>query len=862
MNEQASSTLAGDGDEVRTGFGARLAAVAQGGLAFLGASGSEASRSRLSDGGAAGKTALAQRARALFDEQSDNIYRRTDRLFAVLMMLQWMAGIAMAWCLSPLSWSGERSFTHWHVTAAVFGGGLLTLLPLYLVWACPGQRVTRQVIAVAQMAMSSLLIHLMGGRIETHFHVFGSLAFLAFYRDPMVLFSASAVVLLDHVLRGLYFPQSVFGVLSSEPWRWLEHTGWVVFEDIFLLISIVQSRREMWNLAERQASVEGINSQVEQMVVERTHELAFSEQRFRSLSASSPVGIFQMDQEGRWIYANERCSEITGLPPEALGEARWLDLIEREDEAALLARRDLERALLQRSRFGCELRLRSPQGRCAWVHLLFSPLGPQSEGSFVGTLSDVTARREADEALQRAHDELEQRVESRTHELAQANSVLEEARGEAEKARSRAEAAQAEAENANRAKSEFLSRMSHELRTPLNAILGFGQLLEIDDLSEDQHDNVRHILGGGRHLLSLINEVLDISRIESGSLSLSPEPVSLREAVSESLQLMQPLAVPRQVSLETEWDPALDSDGGPYVTADQQRLKQVLLNLFSNAVKYNRDGGSVRVRCVLGPIADSSDPAAARMVRLEVCDTGHGLSPDKMERLWQPFERLGAEHGSIEGTGIGLALSKRLVQMMKGRVGASSVEGQGSIFWIELPQAQNPVLAVPALEAGGVESESQPEAQHTVLYIEDNASNLELVRRILHKRGGCTLLSARDGASGLEEALSQSPDVVLLDLNLPVMDGLEVLQHLRASAKRGVPIIVISADATSGQIERLRSEGIFEYLTKPLNIPQFLRVLGKALDKASHDRQLVSASLLLEDCRPRSRSDKAPAFLL
>ena len=264
---------------------------------------------------------IRHRAEALFLEHRQSIYRRTDRLFAGLMVLQWLAAILAAYWVSPLTWSGRYSQTHLHVWAALFLGGAITVFPVCLALMRPGRASTRHVVGVGQMLMSALLIHLSGGRIETHFHVFGSLAFLAFYRDWRVFIPATVVVAADHFLRGVYWPESVYGVLTAGSWRWVEHAAWVSFEDTFLIIACLQSLREMRNIAWQRAELEVANEKTERVVVTRTTELKASEGRFRSLSAASPIGIFETDRQGRGVYVNARWGEIAGMSPQdALGE--------------------------------------------------------------------------------------------------------------------------------------------------------------------------------------------------------------------------------------------------------------------------------------------------------------------------------------------------------------------------------------------------------------------------------------------------------------------------------------------------------------------------------------------------------------
>ncbi len=356
--------------------------------------------------------------------------------------------------------------------------------------------------------------------------------------------------------------------------------------------------------------------------------------------------------------------------------------------------------------------------------------------------------------------------------------------------------------------------LAHEPRTHghrSTPILGFGQLLEMDDLSEEQDESVEQILKAGQHLLGLINEVLDISRIEAGALSLSLEPVALCETLDEALALIRPLADQQQISVTTN-----RVDGNPHVYADRQRLKQVLLNLLSNAVKYNRTGGTVEVS-----VRDSDET-----IRLEITDSGDGIPDNKLAQLFRPFERLGADLKQIEGTGLGLVLSKGLIETMGGHIGAESSPA-GSTFWIELQPAQAPIETADSdlHELAALQAASALPAA-TVLYIEDNLSNLKLIERILEERPEVNLISAMQGSLGLDLAQQHRPDLILLDLHLPDLQGDLVLAQLRSNpATRTTPVVVLSADATQGRIERLLAQGANDYLSKPIDVHRFLAVL-------------------------------------
>ena len=375
------------------------------------------------------------------------------------------------------------------------------------------------------------------------------------------------------------------------------------------------------------------------------------------------------------------------------------------------------------------------------------------------------------------------------------------------------------AEKANKAKSEFLSRMSHELRTPLNAVLGFGQLLEMDGLSPEQAENVHQITKGGAHLLDLINEILDISQIETGHMSMSPEAVLVGDVVESAVSLLRPLADERGVHLIG----GTDHGCGHYIFADRQRLKQILLNLVGNGIKYNRQGGSVSISC-FQPVAG--------MLRIQVTDTGPGIAADQFHLLFQPFERLGAEQTSVPGTGVGLALSRGLAEAMGGTLDVESTPGRGSTFWVEFPIVESPVRLFEEINHRAPRVE-EPE-RITVLHIEDNLANVELVERVLAQRPEVTVLPAMQGRMGIDLARRHRPVLILLDLNLLDIPGAEVLRILRDDpVTADIPVVIVSADAMPRQVQRLLSSGALAYLTKPIDIHRLLELVDDAVAQAN-----------------------------
>jgi PAS domain S-box-containing protein len=504
--------------------------------------------------------------------------------------------------------------------------------------------------------------------------------------------------------------------------------------------------------------------------------LRASEQQFRGLLESAPDAMVIVDAEGRITLVNRQTERLFGYHrEELLGQPIETLVPERFHSRHVDHRRGyVAHPGARPMGDGLQLYARRRDGSEFPVEISLSPLQTEQGTLVSAAVRDITTRRQAEEALEQAR-------------LA--------------------------AEQANQAKSEYLSRMSHELRTPLNAILGFAQLLELDELREDQREGVGHVLAAARHLLALINEVLDIAAIEAGRLPLSLEPVPVADMVTEAVSLIQPLADQRRVLLVKQ-PPSCDA----CVLGDRQRLKQILLNLLSNAVKYNREGGSVQLAC---------ERLTRERLRVKVTDTGTGIPAEATERLFVPFDRLGSERTSVEGTGLGLPLTKRLVEAMGGTLGLASTVGQGSSFWVDLPLTTSPARPLEAAEPPPAQDRvgaGQPPLR--VLYIEDNLSNLRLVQHVLGRRPGVELISAMRPQLGLDLAGQHHPDLVLLDLDLPDMPGQEVLRRLRADpATAEVPVVILSADARPQLVSRMLQEGARAFLTKPLDVKELLDLL-------------------------------------
>jgi PAS domain S-box-containing protein len=515
-------------------------------------------------------------------------------------------------------------------------------------------------------------------------------------------------------------------------------------------------------------------------------------------------GLVVIAPDLRVIDCNEALARLYGSTREAFiasGTARaGTRSFHADGREAKLEDRPPSRALAtgepQREVVGRVLRA---DGSEIWVSVNATPLfrtGQARPYAVVATVTDVTRHVLAEQQLRDSNEALERRVRERTAELQLAMET---------------------AERASQAKSEFLSRMSHELRTPLNAILGFAQLLA---LSQKDHaaelKKVRQVEAAGWHLLELINDVLDLSRIEAGTMSTSAEPVELGEVVAGCLPMVQALAAGRDVQLV-----APPPGQAAWVLADRKRLRQVLANLLSNAVKYNRRDGQVEVRIA---------PAAAGRRVLSVHDTGRGFTEAQLQQLFQPFQRFEQPGEAIEGTGIGLVITRRLVELMGGRLSVESRAGVGSVFHVELPVAEAPAFG-PRTRAPAPAAVPRPAR---VLYVEDNPSNIELMRQALALRPALELQVASDGLEGLALAQREPFDLAIVDIGLPGIDGLELCRRLKAeSATRELPLIAMSANAMRDDIHRAREAGFALYLTKPIDVPQLLAELDRLLAGAA-----------------------------
>jgi two-component system, sensor histidine kinase and response regulator len=610
------------------------------------------------------------RAAELFASYQGDVYRQTDRLFAGLMAVQWIGGIIFALWISPRAWAGTTSSTHLHVWAAVVLGGLISLFPALLALMRPGRPSTRYTISAAQMLMGALLIHLTGGRLETHFHVFGSLAFLAFYRDWRVLVPATVVVALDHMLRGIFWPQSVYGVVVASEWRWIEHAAWVIFENIFLVVACRRAMAEMSETADRTAALEHEARTRQQAEMDARS----SQARTDAILEVALDCVILMDEAGRIVQFNPSAERTFGYSAgEAVGR-QFGDLIIAADREA--HREDLARYVASGVATGLNRRMEvtavRKNGEAFPVEVAIAPISSDGTAMFAGYMRDITARRSNEAALAEYTRDLEAAHETQRQNSEQLATLVSQLR-----------LTQRRAEDATRAKSDFLASMSHELRTPLNAIILYSELLQeqTEDAGTDKQSisDLQKIQSAGKHLLELINGILDLSKIEAGKMVISRERFEVREMIEELLDTVGPLVRKNNNVLSLE----CASDVGT-MTSDLMKTRQILLNLLSNAGKFTRDG-SITVA-----VARRMDEDQA-FVEFTVTDTGVGMTTDQTQKVFDAFTQADVTTTrKYGGTGLGLALVSRFCDLMNGSVWVDSRPGEGSRFTVRLPLEHAP----------------------------------------------------------------------------------------------------------------------------------------------------------------------------
>ncbi len=726
--------------------------------------------------------------------QMDRIHSRGDKIVGRFILLH----LVIAVLLAPF-------FNTWLITGVV--GACATAMFFISARLLPRSVITRCIAGVSLQIFVALHIYQLHGLAEMHFFYFTASTVLIVYQDWKCLWPGTLFIIIQHTVFALLHNSGVnvffFEDLYVGMYKLSFHFGIVLGQAGICGYWAHLLKRQTIASTRQNARLQKANTTLRTEMAERQRmekALREAQGQYRRIADNMPGVVYQFlqRQDGSFAfpYMSRGCREVFEVEPEeAMSDSSTVFArIHPEERPAMIESISESAATLQPWRW--EGRLVMDGGRTKWIQASSRP-AKQSDGTILwdGVVVDVTE-------LKRAEAELR---------------VTKE-----------------EAERANLAKSEFLSRMSHELRTPLNAILGFGQLLDARSLPEFEKESVQHILKGGRHLLGLINEVLDISRIEAGRLELSIEPVRVVQVLEEATALIRPLATQRQIQLQI---PDCQTDCC-FALADVQRLKQVLLNLLSNAIKYNRDGGEVIVECEsLGCGAAVADGNSQGRVRITVRDTGAGITPDNLPRLFTPFERLGAEHTQIEGSGVGLALSKRLIEAMNGRIGVESTPGHGSSFFIDLPITAAPVKERTEPQAphnsrgdGDEENGATGQQWRTVLHVEDNLANRHLMEQVFDAVPCVELITAIQGGIALDLARKHLPALILLDMHLPDISGAEVLARLRADPRtREIPVVIVSADATRNQIQRLLAMGARKYLTKPFDIGELLATIDELL---------------------------------
>jgi two-component system sensor histidine kinase/response regulator len=732
---------------------------------------------------------LLEHAEQIFRDQQFRLHARTDRLFAALMVLQWLGGIIAACLLSPLTWKGAQSEVHPHVYAAAILGGLLASLPVYCAWRYPGRRLTRNVIAVTQMLFSSLFIHISGGRIETHFHVFGSLAFLAFYRDWTVLVPATVLVAADHFVRGMFWPESVFGVAVASQWRWIEHAAWVVFEDIFLFIACHQGVKDLWSQAWRRAELERRNEEYQ----ERTVQLEQAYQSKNSIVETALDAVVSMSADGVITGWNSQAERTFGwTAAEAIGRDLASTIIPPNY-------RQLHRDGIETFRQTGVLRLSGRveisglhrDGHEFPIEVAVAPIYDERSVSFCAFVRDITERRHAAEALQKAKDA---------------------------------------AEAANQAKSTFLAHMSHEIRTPLNGILGFADVLQKmgPEASEDErNDYLETINRSGRHLLSVINDVLDLSKIESGQMDIDPVRCPPHGIIADAVSILRVRAQEKGIDLRCWWEGRVPET----ILTDPSRFRQLLMNLIGNAIKFT-ERGWVEV------VARLENANESPRLAVDVSDTGIGIAPENLNSIFEPFVQAdGSITRRFGGTGLGLTISRQIAERLGGSLEVKSEVGRGSQFAVKI--AAGPMLGIRMLDAPVQDVQPTPKpaarpvhlSQASILLVEDGATNRKLIDLVL-RRAGARVTMAENGQVGVERARAQKFDLILMDMQMPVMDGYQATALLRRDGFK-IPIVALTANSMKGDAERCLAAGCSGFLSKPIDGERLLHGVLAALRDAA-----------------------------
>lgn len=571
---------------------------------------------------------ISAKTSAIFQALMHKNYADCDHMFAVLLFIEWIGGILTALLISPTSWEGVSGSPHIHVVLSIWLGMTIIILPVALAWFYSGKRLTRQTIAVAQMLMTALLIHLMGGRLETHFLVFGSLTFLAFYADWKVLLTATAITALDHIVRGVYLPFSVYGVTYPEPWRWVEHAGWVVFADIFLIRKCVLDVQEKWRIAEKQAQMELTNQIIEEQVIERTEQVKASEEKFRNLCSSVPTVIFETKPDESWEVIGLPWFQLTASPVESA--KRWWTLVVESDRQKALD--SWKQAVENGSEWNEEFRIQTLSGVTKWIKAKAVPLSGKIDGKkqLIGTLEDITDRKNAEENNRRM--------------------LLMNQRD------------------------DFMAMLANDLKNPIvgaNRILGLMTEGKLGRLEAKQEEILNKIMDGNNELLQMIQHIISVYRYDRDFDIQNLEQASIARLVEDCAIKFQQTAKEKKVHIELD----LSDRGDVDIVGNSDSIKLVIQNLLDNALKFMPEGGNINLEAFRQ--GDS--------VMFKVRNSGSFIESDKRNTL---FERpiTGEESGAgyLPKVGLGLYMCRKIVDAHKGNISCESDDG-GTTFTVSLP---------------------------------------------------------------------------------------------------------------------------------------------------------------------------------
>jgi PAS domain S-box-containing protein len=705
---------------------------------------------------------------------------RTDVFFAKLLVVQWLAMIGLALVVSPRTWEGRTATTHIHVWAAIFLGGAISLYPAWLGWKRPGQTATRHTMAVGQMLVSALLIHLTGGRIETHFHVFGSLALLALYRDVRVFITATIVVYVDHLARGIFWPESVYGVLSATVWRSLEHAGWVLFEVSFLTLSVRVGLSEMRELVARQIGLEKINRDKEQEVRDRTVELASSEEQFRTFFQDSPIGLYRVAPNGEFMMANPALLAVLGFDSleklQAAINAGTPPVVDSERSqflAKLMATNEvLNREATWRRQDSTPLQIRE-SGRA------FRDAAGRLE-HVDGTIEDVTQHRQLEERYQQA-----QKVQ---------------------------------------AIGQLAGGVAHDFNNILTVISGYSHvLLAKSDLREEDRRSLTNIRDAGDRAASLTRQLLAYSRKQR----LQPRIIHLNAITAEMDPMLQRL-VGENIRIRT-----IATSGLAAVKADPSQIQQVVMNLVVNARDAMPGGGQLTIETANATIANDyarthPDVAPGNYVMLAVSDTGTGMTPEVQARLFEPFFTTKAPG---YGTGLGLATCHGIVKQSGGHIVAYSEAGHGTTFKVYLPSVEARPDSAPAQPS----PHEHRGAGECILLVEDDRTVREFGCHVLRSIG-YEVIPAVNGLDALHE-FAEHPhvDLLITDVIMPNMGGRKLVENIRKSAPN-VRVLFTSGYTFDALGDTDELESGCEFLAKPYSPDQLAKKVHACLDskKAAH----------------------------